>query len=132
MNSLLSLIKNFAAACSDSAFLGFPTWYKYLQTDDLDVGDSTICTPMLGSLNDIWLVGLAVIEILLRVGILVAIAYVVVGGVKFIDARGDTGGGGKPDKINTSKQTVLDGLKGVVICVAATAVVSFIAGRFTQ
>ncbi len=109
-------LTNFAAAC-DKSFFGFPTWYKYLDGADT-------CEPKLTQLNDVWLIALAVTEILLRLAILIAIAYVLIGGQKYITSRGN------PDKMSSAKNTVTDGLTGVVIAIAAIAVVSYIAGRF--
>lgn len=118
-------LKMFAAPCPGGSFFGLPKWHKYLEGS----GSGNACSPMLSGINDIWLIGLAVIEILLRIAILVAIAYVMIGGLKFITARGQSGG---PDKLNDAKNTVIDGLVGLVIAVVATAVVGFVAGRFTQ
>ena len=116
--------------CTKGAFLNFPTWYKYLNTPVVD--GAVKCNPAISGINDFWLIGLAVIEILLRVAILVAIIYVMLGGIKYITARGDTGGsGGGPNKINQARTTVLDALLGLIIAIIATAGVSYIAGRFT-
>lgn len=125
MLEIISSIKYFAASCQGGSFFQFPKWYKYL--DGTEAG--TKCTPVLTSLNDFWLIGLAIIEILLRVAILIAIAYVMIGGLKFITARGQSGG---PDKLNDARNTVVDGLVGLAIAIAATAVVTFVAGRFIQ
>ena len=104
------------AACSKN-FFGFPTWYKYLE------GANT-CNPKLTGLNDIWLIALAIIEILLRVAVMVAIAYVLIGGFKFVTSRAN------PDKTLQARNTVLDGIIGLIISVVAIAVVSYLAGRF--
>lgn len=105
-----------AASCKQS-FFGLPVWYKYLDGADA-------CEPKLTQLNDLWLVAFAIAEILLRLAILVGIAYVLIGGLKYITSRAN------PDKLNQAKNTVIDGLTGVVIAIIAIAVVSFIAGRF--
>ncbi len=110
----------FADACTGGGFFGLPTWYKYLKSE----GTGVNCSPKLNGLNDIWLIVLAVVEILLRIGIMVAITFVILGGFKFILSRGN------PDKIQQARNTVQDALIGVIIAIAATAVVSFVAGRF--
>lgn len=112
------------AACGGDGFLGFPQWYEYLDIKLPDVDGEPVCSPSVSGLNDIWLIVLAVIEILLRVTVIIAIAFVIVGGIKFITARGN------PDKINTARNSVQDALIGLVIAISATAIVSFIAGRF--
>ena len=78
----------------------------------------------MGNINDIWLIALAVVEILLRVAIIAGIIYVLIGGFKYITSRAN------PDKTSAAKNTVVDGLIGVVIAIVATAAISFIAGRF--
>ncbi len=121
MNELISVsIKNFAASCDGGSFLGFPTWYKYIHKST----EGGVCTVRLDSINDIWLIVIAVIEILLRIAVLVAVAFILIGGFKYITSRAN------PDKTSTAKNTVLDALIGLVIAVVATAVVSFIAGSF--
>lgn len=102
-------------------FLGFPHWYKYLEGIEEHTRN---CAPRLGNVNDIWLIALAVVEILLRVAIIAGIIYVLIGGFKYITSRAN------PDKTSAAKNTVVDGLIGVVIAIVATAAVSFIAGRF--
>ncbi len=121
MTNLFITIQNFAAGSGCKAeFFGFPTWYQYLKTQPPD------CVPQLGSINDIWLIGLALINILLRVAILAAIGFILFSGIKYAASRGNA------DKIDAAKKTLGDAIIGLVIAIIATALVSFIAGRFTQ
>jgi hypothetical protein len=117
-DTMLTRVAQAAAGCENRSFFGFPVWDKYLQ-------HNPDCGPKLTAMGDIWLILLALIEILLRVAVFVAIAYVLLGGFKYITSRAN------PDKVSTAKTTVIDALIGLVIAVAATAVVSFIAGRFS-
>ncbi len=114
------LTGRFAAACGGDSFFGFPTWHKYLSKDP------TYCSPQLGALDDFWKIGLAIVEMLLRLVILVSIIYVMLGGLKYITARGN------PDKLNTAKTSIVDALIGLAVAVVASAVVAFIGSRFTQ
>lgn len=107
-------------ACINN-FLGIPPWYKYLE-----VHTSNQCAPQLNGINDIWLIGLAGIEILTRAAVYVALVFVVYGGIKYSASRGNT------DKVNSAKNTLVDALTGLMIAIVATAVVSFVAGRFSQ
>lgn len=120
---LTRYLELFAVKCNGSGFLGFPTWYKYLE-NAAPANKPNQCSPELRGLNDIWLIALAVSEILLRVAIIVAIVYVLIGGFKYITSRAN------PDKTNSAKNTVIDALIGLVLALVATAVISFIAGRF--
>ena len=117
-----------ATACdgSKAKFFGFPAWYEYLTQREVFVGISgeVECSPHLRGINDFWLIGLAVVEILLRIAVIVAILYVMLGGMKYVNSRGNA------DKTEAAKKTLVDALIGLVIAVAATAVVSFIGGRF--
>ncbi len=123
---LASQAQIFAAACGGGNFFGFPTWHKYLDGTTTTVDGVDVCTPKLSGINDVWSIGLALIEILLRVAILAAIVYVMLGGFKYVTARGNA------DKLENAKTSIIDAMIGLVIAIAATAVVAFIAGRFTQ
>lgn len=117
----MELISRFAGApCPGGNFFGFPTWYKYLPSLD----GSNPCTPQLGSIADVWLIVAAIIEILLRVAALVAVAFVVYGGVLYIASQG------QPEQTSQARKTILNAVIGLVIAIGATAVVSFVAGRF--
>jgi Type IV secretion system pilin len=130
----LEFIKFFSAVgekCNPGGgggFLGFPTWYKYLggvkeYANPLqEQGEK--CVPKMSGINDTWLVALAITDILLRIAIIAAIIFVLIGGFKYITSRAN------PDKTAAAKNTIVDGLVGVVIAVVATAVLSFVAGRF--
>jgi ABC-type Fe3+ transport system permease subunit len=112
-----------AAACSgkgvvDQLFLSFPTWYEYLPTTSVN----GVCSPQLSSLSDVWLIVAAVIEILLRIAALVAVAFVIYGGIAYSVSQGN------PDKTSKAKNTLLYAFIGLVIAVSAAAIVTFIAG----
>lgn len=104
----------------EKSFLTLPTWYHYLH-----VHEARDCAPRLDGLNDIWLIGLAVVEILLRIAILAAIAFTVYAGIKFAASRGNA------DKVESARNTLLDALTGLIIAIIATAVVAFIGTRFS-
>jgi hypothetical protein len=111
-----------AANCGQSSdnFLKFPTWYKHLNPH-IESGE---CKIDFTFPNDITKVLLAVIEILLRIAALVAIVFVVMGGVRYTTSQG------QPEGTAAARKTILNALLGLVIAVSATAVVSFIGGRF--
>jgi hypothetical protein len=120
MNDLLPVLNNFAASCKGGKFFDFPTWYKYLP----GINGPNGCAPALTGINDVWLIVLAVAEILLRVAIFVAIVYIIIGGFKYINSRAN------PDRTAEAKNTVFDALIGLLIAVAATAIINFIARSF--
>lgn len=104
-----------------SAFLKFPTWYEYLPaTNDVH----GVCSPSLANINDIWLVVAAIIEILLRIATLLAVGFIIYGGIQYSTSMGS------PDRTNQAKNTLISALIGLVICVSAAIIVAFIASRF--
>lgn len=108
-----------AAPCPGGNFLGFPKWYKYLPgTTD----SNGLCSPQLTSLNDIWLVGAAILEVLLRVAALLAVMMVIYASTSYIMSRGE------PDKTTQARNTLINSLLGLAIAVIAAAAVTFIAG----
>lgn len=123
---MISWITHFAAVCTpEGNFFGFPTWYKYLEGQSADaIGVTGTCAPVLNGLTDIGLIVAAVIEILLRLAALLAIGYVLTGGIQFITAQGE------PEKVAHARKTVINALIGLAISVSAGAIVSFIAGSF--
>lgn len=112
-------LSRFSATCSGGSFFGFPKWYKYLDGQLDSVG----CVPKLTGLSDIWLIGLAVLEMLLRLAAMAAIVYVIYGGIRFMTSRGN------PDKLTSARIAVQDALIGLVITIVAIAIVSYFAGR---
>lgn len=109
------LFTHFAAACSNGSFLGFPTWYHYLQiTSD--------CSPQINGISDIWLILSAVIEILLRVASLVAVVFVIIGGFNYITSQGE------PDNTAKARGAIINALIGLSIAVLAAVIIGFIAG----
>jgi len=78
------LVTHFAEACTTGtggSFLGFPTWYKYLQREDVagKCGIKFQFPTSGGNMGDLTKVLLAIVEIMLRVGALVAVAFVIYG-----------------------------------------------------
>lgn len=111
-----------------SGFLGFPTWYQYLdgQTVSTNNGFTVAekCQPVLNGLSDVWKIVAAVLDILLRVAGIVAIVFVLYGGVTYILSQG------APDKTKQALHTIINSLIGLVITIIAATVVGFIAGKF--
>jgi hypothetical protein len=123
---MLHFLTHFAldgAACDPSAggFLAFPRWYQYLPGVKDAAGG---CLPQITALTDIWLVVAAIIDILLRFASILAVGIIIYGGVKFIMSQGE------PDQTKQARETIFNALIGLAIAVAASFVVSFVAGQF--
>lgn len=102
----------FAASCNTD-FFGFPTWYKYLSHPN--------CQPQITSLNDIWLIVAAIIEIALRIAAIVAVVFIIYGGFNYTTSQGD------PESTAKAKSTLVNALVGLAVAVMAAVIVSFIA-----
>ena len=125
MGNLLGLFS--AIDCSAKpSFFGLPSWHKYLEKVGVtgENGLVTACTPKIEHINDVWLIVAAVVDILLRLAALGAIAMVVYGGMQYIMSQDE------PDKTKKARSTIINALIGLVISVAAATLVTFIAGRF--
>lgn len=98
-----------------SFFEVIPTWYKYLEVDCLTGEVTEFTFP-----GDIWLIAIAVIEILLRVAGMIAFGYTVFAGFKFVTSRGN------PAEAAKARQTLLDAVIGIGIVTIATVLVGFL------
>jgi hypothetical protein len=110
-----------ATSCPHGGFLGFPTWFEYLP-GSIDP-TTKICSPQLSSLSDVWLIGAAILEILLRVATIAAVGIIIYGGVMYVTSQGE------PEKTGKAKAAITNALAGLVVSVMAGAIVAFIAGR---
>ncbi len=116
---ITNILTHLAISCKGGDVLGFPTWYKYL---DGKTGANHLCSPVIGSISDIWLIVAAVIEILLRVAVLAAIFGIIYGGFSYLTSQGE------PDKTAKARMTIINAAGGMIVAIMATAIVSFIAG----
>ncbi len=121
---LPSLLTHFASGCK-SSFFGFPHWYEYLDVKDIKNGSETIHCQV-ASFNvpgDLILVVLAIIDILIHIAGLVAVVYIVIGGIQYVTSQGN------PDATAKAQSTVINALLGLALTVTAIAFVSFIGNK---
>jgi Type IV secretion system pilin len=112
-----------------SHFLGFPYWYSYLSgvwvlNDPSNPGAGGACNPQLTNLPNVWLIVMAIIEILLRIAAIMAVIFVIYAGISYTTSQGD------PEATGRAKGTLVNALLGLAISVMAAAIVAFIAGSF--
>lgn len=110
-------LTNFAALCSKQ-FFGLPTWYKYLETQTNGSGTCDIINFKVP--GDFLLVGLAVVDILLRLVGLLAVFYVIYGGIQYVTSQG------QPEQTAKAQSTIISALIGMAIAFIAVAAVAFI------
>lgn len=103
-------------AASVGGFLGFPTWYKYLEPA-VSAGE---CTIKFDIQEDVPKVLLAVFEIILRVGGLIAVGFIIYGGFQYILSQGN------PDNAKAARSTILNALIGLVITMSSVVIVNLI------
>jgi len=106
-------------------FLGLKPWFAYLDpAKTFEPGTCNIVNfDLFGS--DLPRVLLVVADDLIRIAGLVAVAYVIMGGIQFVTSSGD------PERTKKARETVINALIGVVIAIVAASVVSFIGGKLT-
>lgn len=119
-----SLTQFAADKCAESGLQTIiPTWYHYLDRSQDATGR---CGLDFNFPNDLGLIMLAVVEILLRIGAMVAIAYVIYGGFMYLTSQGE------PDRAKNAQQTITNAIIGLIVALLATGVVAFIGGQLSQ
>jgi len=116
----LSHFTNFAAGCK-AGFFGFPHWYEYL---NVGVQNGVCSVTKFDFPADLTLVALAIAEILLRLAGLVAVGFIIYGGIKYVISQGE------PDGVQQAQNTVINACIGLVIAIFSTAIVAFVGHTF--
>ena len=127
--SYLAITQGDCDAEKTRKFLGIiPKWYEYLNYVPNQLsGDLNRCEIQLEGITknpqELWLIALAAIDILLRIGGMVAVAFVIYGGFRYLTSQGE------PENTSAALHTIINALIGVGITVIAAAVVGFVAGK---
>ena len=111
---------NFVTNCSISsghAFFFLPHWWEYLGGSYDALGQ---CSPVFSFPGSILPVGLAVLDMLLRLAGFAAVIGIIIGGVQHQFT------GGNPEKAAGARKRLYNSLIGLGIALTATAAVSFI------
>lgn len=114
-----------SGACKKPRLLGvFVPWYQYLEIKKDDTGSCAVkdfnLLPKNGEDSDIPLVLLAIVDDLLRIAGLVAVIFVIYGGIQYTTSQGS------PDATAKAQSTVLYALAGLVIALVAVAFVTYL------
>lgn len=102
---------------ASAGFLGFPTWYKYLSFTER----SAECDITFDYKTDSGKVLLAIFEIILRVAGILAIVFVMWGGIQYQLSQGDS------ERLAKARSVIVNALIGLVITISATAIVNLVA-----
>ncbi len=119
MESNFISLQVFAQACKQSQFLGIKPWYQYIHGDTTKAGFCTLDFTTHG-VGTVWLVLAGIIDILLRVGALVAVGFFIFGAFRMITSQGS------PEGVKGSRNTMTNALVGLVICIVASWAISYL------
>ncbi len=121
LTSLTTLLA-VGTGCQEPQFLGLRTWYHYLHTDKSCNIDKFNVLGGTGA-SDFLLIALALVDDMLRIAGLVAIVFIIYGGILYVTSQGS------PDQTQKAQSTIQNSLIGLIIAVLAVAVVSFLGSR---
>jgi len=116
MLAVVAAAHDLFAACSPGAISIVPTWYKFL--GDHQSGGK--CTPTFNFPADIPRVLLALFEIVLYVGGIVAVIFVIYGGFLYLTTQGE------PDRASNARTTIVNAIVGLVITMLSVVIVNLI------
>jgi hypothetical protein len=119
-------LQTFGADLCKPTFFGLVPWYQYLTLKafpDCSVTSFDNANAIVGQNSPLLLVGLAILDDLIRVAALVAVGYVIYGGIQYITSQGS------PDATKKAQQTIINALAGVAIAIVAAAIVSFLGSK---
>ena len=103
-----------AASCNNSFFF-LPNWWEFLPHQPT----APACDISFTFPGDIWAVGLAILDMLLRVGGFAAVVSIIIAGVQYVTATG-------PDKGTSARKRLTNSLIGLAIVLIASITVRFI------
>lgn len=106
------------AGCKEPVFLGLVPWYHYLSLD------STCNFPAnFDVIASLPLILLALLDDMLRIAGIVAVGFVIYGGILYVVSQGD------PQKTAQAQSTILNAIIGLAIALVAVGAVAFIGGK---
>jgi hypothetical protein len=109
----------FADATCNHAFFFLPNWWEFLPPGR-QPNPNLNCEMAFKFPDDIWAVGLSVLDILLRIGGFVAVISIIIAGVQYITSMGNT------DAATNARKRLTNSLIGLAIIIIASGVVAFI------
>ncbi len=126
MISIVNLLTNFGAGCAAESVYGIPTWYKYIDAQ----ADANGTCQLLGDFDianfeSLLGIGIAVVEIMLFFAGIIAVAYIIYGGFRYVLSQGE------PENTKIAKDSILNAVIGLVIAVLGSAIVRFIGSTLT-
>lgn len=118
-NTTNSKSNSASSGCSKSKFFFLPPWWEYIDPQKIKAN----CTIDVQVPNDILPIGLAIVDMLLRVAGLIAIISIIIAGVAYITA------GGAVEKTASARKRIYNALIGLAIVAVASGAVAFIGNK---
>lgn len=121
---IMQLLSQFSvtSGCSEPQFFGLRTWYHYLDTDSqCNIVNFNVIGGTSGS--DFMLIAIAIVDDLLRIAGLVAIGFIIYGGILYVTSQGS------PDQTSKAQGTIQNALVGLVFAIIAVSIVTFLGDR---
>lgn len=109
---------NYASGGCTQTFLTLPAWYNGLLDGDCEVQSPTAVG---GFTKFVTIIGLNIVEMILRLAGYASAAFIIYGGYKYIYSAGS------PDGMVSARKTIMNAVIGLVISIAAVAIVNTIA-----
>lgn len=109
--------------CDNNTFFFLPPWWKYLPAEKFGDGCSISSFSFPG---DFLAIGLAIIDMLLRVAGLVAIVSIIIAGVAYITAAGTV------EKTASARRRIYNSLIGLAVVAVASGFVAFIGNTLVK
>ncbi|HEU5005095.1 MAG TPA: hypothetical protein VFT49_03370 [Candidatus Saccharimonadales bacterium] len=106
-----------ADACSKGGFFGIPHWWQFLDTSSSTANE---CIINFNIKSDIFAAALGILDIMLHIAGIIAVVMIMVAGVNYLLAIGN------PQKITSSRRSIVHAIVGLAIVMAATAMVTFV------
>lgn len=121
---MIQFFQQFAAnACAGKAIFGIPPWYQYMvAAGRIKLNAATRACELDGAFktSDLTLITLGILDILIRLAGLIAVGYIIYGGIQYVTSQGE------PDKAKQAQTTIANALIGLVVAITAAATVGFI------
>lgn len=103
------------------SFFGFPTWWKYIKTGEMDAFGK--CTPVVNLPQGAWSIAFAVVDMLLYLAGLVAVISIIIAGIQYVTSIGNS------EHTTAARKRIQNALIGLAIVLIASPTVSYIASK---
>jgi hypothetical protein len=101
-------------------FFIFQSWWKYLDGKRDALNNCVPNVDFIHHPSDLWLIGLAILDILLRLAGFLAVISIIIAGIELVRSEGST------EKATNARQRLVNSIVGLALAAGATALVAFV------